>query len=194
MYYSSGEQDLLFTLSWWGVSCTDMSPILLLGSRSGVQFPQGCMCRCDEERLGAEPEEPRTPGGHSEADGQPPEVVAAAPRWGGWSQKPPAGSSSHQTGKQGSAVVCDMGDTDVVQFCLIPPHSGQQWQEAFRCQSSKRWQKKKKSQPSCKPARQEIWAAGSCSKLKLLMEIAHIIVLMQSLFWGWDLGSCVTFF
>lgn len=38
------------------------------------------MCRCDEEGLGAEPEEPCAPGGHSEADGQPPEVVAAAPR------------------------------------------------------------------------------------------------------------------
>lgn len=38
------------------------------------------MYRCGEEGLGAEPEEPHTPEGHSEADRQPPEVVAAAPR------------------------------------------------------------------------------------------------------------------
>jgi len=37
------------------------------------------MCRCDEEGLGAEPEEPHVPGGHSEADQQPPEAVAEAP-------------------------------------------------------------------------------------------------------------------
>lgn len=140
-----------------------MFPVLVLGSWSRVQFTQGHMCRCDEEGLGAQPKEPHAPGRHSEADRQHPEAVAAAPRWGGWSQKPPAGSSPHQTGKR-VLLGCLVGG--IWMWLSSAPCShmeGNRGRKAFTCWSTKRsWAMK--SQTSCKPDKQEIWAAGSCSK------------------------------
>lgn len=64
----------------------------------------------------------------------------------------------------------------------MPPYGGQEWQEAFRCWSSRR---SSAAVSIVLQARQaEDLSSWCCSKLKMLMEIAHAIVLMQSLYWG----------
>lgn len=52
-----------------------------------------------------------------------------------------------------SAVVSGIGDTDVAQFCPMPPHAGQQWPDAFKCCLQKDLWQQSLNPPASQPGR-----------------------------------------